>query len=139
MSESTTGKVMKWLFPDVLNPLGLLMRAAWLLLLFGVLHVAGFRNDTSVLSGTAPAGGAFDEGAVIRGGLYVIAWLSVVAVVPVFVLGAGIMAALTRLTRRKGSSGQTPGDGSSGDDGRSGDGSGGGRAVGDQAVGAQID
>ncbi len=61
--------------------LGALIAVAILL----VVHALGMREDVSVLSGTAPAGGA---ASALPGVIYVLAWFAALVVAPILALGA---------------------------------------------------
>lgn len=60
----------------------------------------GWREHTSFLSGTGPTGND-SEPSLVRGGIYVLAYMGFVLVAPVLVLAAGIFAILLRITRRE--------------------------------------
>lgn len=68
--------------------------AALFALAFLACHLLGLREHVSVLSGTAPPGGA--DSAPL-GALYAIAWFAGVIAAPILALAAGISAALERL------------------------------------------
>lgn len=61
-------------------------------LLFG--HALGMREDVSVLSGTASAGGAASS---LLGVIYVLAWFASLVVAPILVLGALFHFVLERM------------------------------------------
>jgi len=82
------------------SPLGLLVRAALIALVFVVFHLCGLHADTTVLSDTSPVGDPADAMSVVLGFLSVIAWLAFVLFVPILVLAAGIFAALERVLQR---------------------------------------
>ncbi len=79
-----------------LSPAGFVVAAAAIALLYGVAHLLGLREDTTVLSGTAPAGGA---AGVALGLAYVGLHFAFVVGAPVLVLGAAIFRASERLAR----------------------------------------
>lgn len=64
---------------------GLLLCAALIGLAFLVCHVAGFRESTSVLSGTYTGAGSVASGLV-----YAAAYMGFVILAPILVLGAGV-------------------------------------------------
>ena len=68
----------------------LLAAAATLTAPFFVLHLAGWRENAAILSGTLPAGG---ESAMWAGAAYVLLYAAVITVVPVTVLWATLYAA----------------------------------------------
>jgi hypothetical protein len=93
MSESRPrvriGKMLAALF----GPGGFLVIAVLLLIPFGIAHVAGWREHTSILCGTT--------GTVVQGLLglaYVCLYLAAVLGAPTLAIGAGILALLIRVT-----------------------------------------
>lgn len=65
---------------------GLLICAALIALVFLVCHAAGFRESTSVLSGT------YTEASSVKSGLvYAAVYVGFVILAPIFVLGAGVL------------------------------------------------
>jgi hypothetical protein len=75
------------------SPLSLLMRAAFLLIVFGVFHLLGWRDDTRILSGTSLP----SDAAVVRGLLYAAAYFSAVIVSPILLLAAAMQTAMYRV------------------------------------------
>lgn len=67
---------------------GLFICAAALTLVFLVEHIAGFREFTSVLSGTYPAAGA----SVLWGLVYAITHMAFFIVTPILLIGAGLLS-----------------------------------------------
>lgn len=65
---------------------GLLVCTAALTLAFLVSHVAGFREFTSVLSGTYPAAGV-----AVFGLAYAAVYMGFVILAPILVIGAGVL------------------------------------------------
>ncbi|MBI4601758.1 MAG: hypothetical protein HY721_07340 [Planctomycetes bacterium] len=86
---------MKRRVPGPLTPAGLLLRAALLSALFFAVHAAGWREYTSIISGTTHP----DRMATVLGIAYAFFWFAFVLGVPVLVLGAGIYALLLLLRR----------------------------------------
>ncbi len=77
--------------------------AALFAAVFGLFHLLGWRDDTSILSGTlAPGGG---DAMITRGVLYVLAWFAATLVSPILVLAAGLYATLERVMPTKQASG----------------------------------
>jgi hypothetical protein len=83
-----------WRAP-LFSPLGFLRSAALVVGLFAALHVAGARESTSVLSGTASS-----SGAVFLGGAYAAAYFGTVLGAPIVVIAAALFAASLWLARR---------------------------------------
>ena len=83
-----------------LSPAHFLGVAALILVPFLVLHLAGIRHWTSIVSLTFPEN--IDQNtAIFVGGLYIVLWAGVVVVVPILVLGTLFWAGIDRLTRRR--------------------------------------
>ena len=62
---------------------------------FAALHLAGFREHVSVLSGTVPSTGGASS--AVFGALYVLSWLAFVILTPILLLAFGIRTVLLRL------------------------------------------
>jgi hypothetical protein len=82
------------------TPAGLLHRAAFLTALFGLAHLAGLRDYTSVFSLSAPSGGPGGLLALALGSTYAVLYLLVVLLVPVLVLGGLLLLGLLLLLPR---------------------------------------
>ena len=80
----------------VRGPVGWLKCAALLLLLFGVVHLLGWRDDMAFLTGTASTTGS-RAAMAYRGVAYGLAYTCAVMVSPILILGAGIWAVLGRM------------------------------------------
>ncbi len=86
-------KVKVWLQPlraQLFSPKGLVLRAAALTLLFALCHLAGWREHTSFLSGTAAPESSL-EATMIYGLIYIVAYIGLVVLVPVLLLAAGLL------------------------------------------------
>jgi hypothetical protein len=70
-----------------MTPAGLLKRAAIVAAAFLVCHLAGWRELTSVLSGTPPGSTL----AALGGVLYLVSYFAAVIVAPVLVIAAGLL------------------------------------------------
>ena len=77
---------------------GLLTGAIVIAALYGAAHVAGLREDTTILSGTAPPGGE-GGGAVALGLLYVVLHFAAVVGAPILALGGGLLWGIERALR----------------------------------------
>ena len=86
-----------------LGTLGALGGAAFLGLALGLMHLLGWRDSTSLLSGTAPGA----DGSLVEGLLYVAGWFLFVLCGPILVLSAVFYRLLDRLLG-KSSAGDTP-------------------------------
>ncbi|HUS63863.1 MAG TPA: hypothetical protein VMZ28_04930 [Kofleriaceae bacterium] len=78
-----------------MTPAGLLGRAAILLAAFGACHLAGWRDLTSVLSGTPPGSTL----AALGGVLYLVFYFAAVIGVPVLIIAAGLLKVALRWAR----------------------------------------
>ncbi len=85
-----------------ISPRGFLLRSALVAAVFFVLHAAGCRDFTGFFSGGRTATGAAGDVQMGLGILYALSYYSFVALAPVLVLAAGILAVLERLSRRAG-------------------------------------
>lgn len=81
----------------LVSPPGFVVAALILGALYGAAHLAGLREDTTILSGSAPPGGGAD--AIALGLVYIALHFGFVIGAPVLVLAAAILWALTRVTR----------------------------------------
>jgi hypothetical protein len=84
-----------WSAP-MLSPTGLLLRAGLLALVYLALHLAGWREYTSILCGTSPTGNLADRHAALCGLIYVLLHFTVVVGCPILVLAAGLLALVNR-------------------------------------------
>lgn len=93
-------KLIRWLAhfwrAEFFSPRGFVLRALAIVTVFIVAHLAGWREYTSILNGTVGPGSAGRELSTAFGVTYVLAYLGVVVIVPVFILAAGILAVWQR-------------------------------------------
>lgn len=82
---------------SLFSPRGFLLRAALLLALFLFAHLAGWREHTSILCGTATSSAGWSRLGGTLGLVYVIVYSIAVIGVPILVLAAGLLALLQRL------------------------------------------
>lgn len=73
------------------DPAGLLVRALVLVLFYGAVHVAGWRQYTSFLCGTVEMAGGTVSWTAYAGAAYLVAYLSAVVLAPILVLAAGLL------------------------------------------------
>ncbi len=88
-----------WRAP-LFSPTGLLVRAVLLTVVYLVLHLAGWREYTSILCGTAPTGNLGDRQAQLYGLIYVLCHFAVVVSVPILVIAAGLLALIQHRAAR---------------------------------------
>jgi hypothetical protein len=86
------------------SPVVLIASALILLLAFTAVHLAGWRESTTVLSGTLPPGATGWAAPTRQALLYIAAYLGCVVLAPILALGALIQWSFERtLHRRRGS------------------------------------
>ena len=83
------------------SPTGLLIRAVLLTVTYLGLHLAGWREYTSILCGTAPTGNLSDRYAQVFGLIYVVLHFTVVFGVPILILAAGLLALVGRCSKAR--------------------------------------
>lgn len=83
----------------ILSPGSFLAGAAVCALAFAVVAFAGWREHTTFLSGTAITVQSEYASSVLLGILYMLAYFCAVLIAPILVLGAGILALLSRKTK----------------------------------------
>jgi len=76
--------------PRLRTARAMLLRAAVLVFFFLAVHAAGWRSATSLLSGSIPAGGP-PFLAVLEGVVYLVAWIGLTVIAPVFILVAALL------------------------------------------------
>jgi hypothetical protein len=86
----------RWWRAPLFSPIGFVVRAAVLLVAFGVAHLAGGRDCTSILCGTSPTGNLMDRYAFVFGLIYVLLYFAAVLVVPILLIAAALLSLLTR-------------------------------------------
>lgn len=85
-----------WLWNRILSPVSFLAGAAVITLALAGVELAGWREHTTFLSGTAITVQSEYASSVLRGILYLLAYFGAVLIAPILVLGAGIFALLSR-------------------------------------------
>jgi len=83
------------------SPIGFLVRAGILTLVFVALHLAGLRHHVSVLSGSLATGSLPGTVSGALGIVYVCAYFAAVLAVPILVLAAAILAICQTVLPRK--------------------------------------
>jgi hypothetical protein len=98
----TTGRPTRWswlLRLELFSPRGFLLRALGLAAAYALCELAGLREYTTFLSGTA-AGGRW-ETSVVWGITYIFVYLGIVLVAPILVIGAALLHGWQRLVRHR--------------------------------------
>ena len=90
--KTGSGRLRRAFYDGCFSPVEMLALAAAIVLLYGILHVAGLREYTSVISGTFPEGASRSGLTVALGVAYAGANLGAVVAAPILALGALIFA-----------------------------------------------
>ena len=88
--------IVRYWRADTFSPRGFLVRALFVSVAFLAVHLAGLRDYTSVLNGTVGSATAGWRMSAFLGVAYLILYMAFVLVVPVLILGAGILAVWQR-------------------------------------------
>jgi hypothetical protein len=86
---------------DFLSPKDFVRHAVLVLLIFGVAHLAGLREFTSVLNGTTGAVGMDMETATLLGASYVLVYLAAILLMPILLIAAAFVAVWQKIRARK--------------------------------------
>lgn len=98
MSGQKKSRLRQLFGTRLFTPSGFLVRAGQLAIAFFVVHAIGLREYTSILCGTLPIGDSPHATLqVILAAVYLVLYFSAVLVVPVLVIGAGVMSMLLRV------------------------------------------
>ena len=76
---------------DFLSPKDLLQRAALILMLFAIAHLAGLREFTTIISGTLAEPSLGVEMCALLGFGYMALYFGAVVLVPILVIAAGLL------------------------------------------------
>jgi hypothetical protein len=83
-------RIVPLLRAGTFTPAGLCVRAAGAVLLLVIAHLAGWREQVTVLSGTLADGSTFVE-AQVKAAVYLAGWFGAVVGAPIFVIAAGLL------------------------------------------------
>ena len=98
MSEQKKSPLRQLFGTRLFTPVGFLVRAGLLVIAFFVVHALGLREYTSILCGASASGDSSDATLqVILAAVYLVLYFLAVLVVPVLVIGAGVMSMLLRV------------------------------------------
>jgi uncharacterized membrane protein len=86
---------------DFLSPKDFVRHAVLFSLVFLAAHLAGLREFTSVISGTAGSVAMSWQWSVFLGACYLFAYLAFVLLVPMFLLAAALLAVWERVRRHR--------------------------------------
>jgi hypothetical protein len=90
----------------MLSPVGFVATALLIALVFAIVHVLGWREHTTFLSGTPVSAGAGADQSEVLGTAYIAAYLAFVLLCPILLLAAGLLwlgERLLRASRRRSS------------------------------------
>ena len=73
------------------TPEGLLFRALIGILALAIFHLLGFREYTTILSGTSPSGGPISSVELMKMVLYLFSYLYATIVTPILCIAAGLL------------------------------------------------
>jgi hypothetical protein len=86
---------------DFFSPRGFLLRAFLIAAAFAVVHLAGWRDYTSVLAGTVGPASADMGTSIFLGAAYLFVYMAFVILTPVLLLAAAILSLWQRRPSRK--------------------------------------
>lgn len=101
MRDKRTSWVRRVFGGSIFSPKGLLAWAVILGVVFLACHLAGLREYTTIISGTAPTGDVSDRVAPALAAAYVVVYLAFIIVAPILVLAAGIFLGLDLIIPRR--------------------------------------
>jgi hypothetical protein len=81
-------KIGELIRAPLFSPLGFVARALLLVVLFAACELAGWREHTTFISGTATSAGAGVNASVTRGLIYMFAYFGFVLAAPILVIAA---------------------------------------------------
>lgn len=91
---------MRWVMLRLLHPATWVVGALLLAAIFCTLHVLGWREDTSIISGTfhtPPPTRAAAERMILQGAFYAASWFATILLSPILLLGAALQWLLSRI------------------------------------------
>lgn len=86
---------------DFLSAKDFLRHGVLMLLAFGVLHLMGLREFTSVLNGTIGTVDMNPDNAALLGILYVLFYLGAILLAPILFIAAGLLVLWKRILRKR--------------------------------------
>jgi hypothetical protein len=81
---------------SLFTPSGLVARAVFVVLVFAILHAAGWRSHTTVLSGTSPTGEPFTYTDSWKMVAYVLSYLFATVLAPILLIAALVLTVFTK-------------------------------------------
>ncbi len=101
MTETTNNHWYKIFSYPIFSPKGFLLRAGLLTLIYLVLHLAGLREYTIILSGNSPTDNPANTLASSLGCTYIVFYFAWILLVPVLLLAVPIFTVLNLLFPQK--------------------------------------
>ena len=89
---------LQLIYQLLIAPRALLFWATTMLIAFGIVHALGWREFTTVLSGTVPKDNTEAE-AAFKAVTYMAAYFATVLVAPILLIAAGLNLAIERICR----------------------------------------
>ena len=100
MKQTSVGRFGSWCGADFFSPKDFVRHAVLILIVFGLLHVAGLREYTSFLNGTTGSLNMNPQNAALLGLVYLLAYMAAILLVPILLIAAAISATWQNLARR---------------------------------------
>jgi hypothetical protein len=97
MTESNKNHWYHIFFYPIFTPRGFLLRAGLITLIYFILHLAGFREYTIILSGNSPTDNPANTSASSLGCVYIVFYFAWILLAPILLLAVPFFAALNRL------------------------------------------
>lgn len=82
----------EWCSADFLSPKDFVRHAALIVILFGLIHLCGLRDFTSMLNGTSGSLSMDSETGTFLGVVYVLSYLAAILIAPTLLIAAGLLA-----------------------------------------------
>lgn len=101
MSGKLFDRFWKICAADFLSPKDFVRHAVLIVMVFGIVHLLGWRECTSVLNGTTGAPGMDMETALLLGIAYALLYFATVVLVPILLIAAGLLALWRRSITKK--------------------------------------
>lgn len=75
----------------ILTPRGMLQRALGIVAVFAICHLVGWREYTTIISGTSPTGNPANFWSIVPGCIYAVIYFAMVIAMPILVIAAGLL------------------------------------------------
>ena len=86
---------------QLLSPADLLLKAAFIVVAFGICELAGLREHTTIISGTTASPGISPALSAVWAALYMVVYFALVVLVPILVFAAGLLFLANRWFYRR--------------------------------------